>query len=216
VIETSKWVKLARAIGRIFRPASKWGQKGAPCGGVSKCSRTSIRTFAITSREKRKTTSSAGCYPRTHATQPYASSATKCESIKTHGLCGLSFGLSSYSRTVVSVSVYCASIRGSRPSLSSRLHSVSVPTPPCIVWWRVSCSLRYFQPDRLVMIWENNLRFPRVFVSYPNFLDGSTQLAHSSKWPPLWSTREHRLLADRVLQATRALPLRPSPTSYCR
>jgi putative ABC transport system permease protein len=31
--------------------------------------------------------------------------------------------------------------------------------------------LPYFQPDRLVMVWENNPRFPRVFVSYPNFLD---------------------------------------------
>jgi predicted permease len=31
--------------------------------------------------------------------------------------------------------------------------------------------LRYFQPDRLVMVWENNPRFRRVWVSYPNFLD---------------------------------------------
>ena len=31
--------------------------------------------------------------------------------------------------------------------------------------------LPYFQPDRLVMLWENNPRFPRVFVSYPNFMD---------------------------------------------
>jgi len=31
--------------------------------------------------------------------------------------------------------------------------------------------LQYFQPDRLVMVWENNPRFPRVWVSYPNFLD---------------------------------------------
>jgi predicted permease len=35
----------------------------------------------------------------------------------------------------------------------------------------VFAPLRYFQPDRLVMVWENNPRFPRVFVSYPNFLD---------------------------------------------
>jgi predicted permease len=35
----------------------------------------------------------------------------------------------------------------------------------------VFAPLQYFQPDRLVMIWENNPRFPRVFVSYPNFLD---------------------------------------------
>ena len=31
--------------------------------------------------------------------------------------------------------------------------------------------LHYFQPDRLVMVWENNPRFPRVWVSYPNFRD---------------------------------------------
>src|SRR6266853_967063 len=31
--------------------------------------------------------------------------------------------------------------------------------------------LQYFQADRLVMVWENNPRFPRVWVSYPNFLD---------------------------------------------
>ncbi len=31
--------------------------------------------------------------------------------------------------------------------------------------------LSYFQPDRLVMVWENNPRFPRVYVSYPNFRD---------------------------------------------
>jgi len=31
--------------------------------------------------------------------------------------------------------------------------------------------LQYFQPDRLVLVWENNPRFPRVRVSYPNFLD---------------------------------------------
>jgi predicted permease len=35
----------------------------------------------------------------------------------------------------------------------------------------VLAPLRYFQPDRLVMVWENNPRFPRVWVSYPNFLD---------------------------------------------
>ena len=35
----------------------------------------------------------------------------------------------------------------------------------------VLAPLPYFQPDRLVMVWENNPRFPRVFVSYPNFLD---------------------------------------------
>ena len=35
----------------------------------------------------------------------------------------------------------------------------------------VFAPLRYFQPDRLVMVWENNPRFPRVWVSYPNFRD---------------------------------------------
>jgi len=31
--------------------------------------------------------------------------------------------------------------------------------------------LSYLQPDRLVMVWENNPRFPRVWISYPNFQD---------------------------------------------
>ena len=31
--------------------------------------------------------------------------------------------------------------------------------------------LHYFEPDRLVMVWENNPRFPRVWGSYPNFQD---------------------------------------------
>ncbi|HYL73212.1 MAG TPA: ABC transporter permease, partial [Bryobacteraceae bacterium] len=35
----------------------------------------------------------------------------------------------------------------------------------------VLAPLPYFQPDRLVMVWESNPRFPRVWVSYPNFLD---------------------------------------------
>jgi predicted permease len=35
----------------------------------------------------------------------------------------------------------------------------------------VFAPLPYFQPDRLVMVWESNPRFPRVWVSYPNFLD---------------------------------------------
>lgn len=35
----------------------------------------------------------------------------------------------------------------------------------------VLAPLRYFQPDRLVMVWENNPRFPRVWNSYPNFQD---------------------------------------------
>ncbi|MGB7754385.1 MAG: ABC transporter permease [Candidatus Acidiferrales bacterium] len=31
--------------------------------------------------------------------------------------------------------------------------------------------LPYSQPDRLVVLWENNPRFPRVYISYPNFQD---------------------------------------------
>ena len=31
--------------------------------------------------------------------------------------------------------------------------------------------LHYSEPDRLVMVWENNPRFPRVWGSYPNFQD---------------------------------------------
>lgn len=35
----------------------------------------------------------------------------------------------------------------------------------------VLAPLHYYQPDRLVMVWENNPRFPRVRNSYPNFQD---------------------------------------------
>ena len=35
----------------------------------------------------------------------------------------------------------------------------------------VLAPLPFPEPDRLVMVWENNPRFPRVYVSYPNFLD---------------------------------------------
>jgi predicted permease len=35
----------------------------------------------------------------------------------------------------------------------------------------VLAPLHYFQSDRLVMVWENNPRFPRVWDSYPNFQD---------------------------------------------
>jgi predicted permease len=35
----------------------------------------------------------------------------------------------------------------------------------------VLAPLRYREPDRLVMVWENNPRFPRVWNSYPNFQD---------------------------------------------
>jgi predicted permease len=38
--------------------------------------------------------------------------------------------------------------------------------------------LHYFEPDRLVMVWENNPRFPRVWDSYPNFQDWQRS-AHS-------------------------------------
>jgi predicted permease len=38
--------------------------------------------------------------------------------------------------------------------------------------------LQYSHPDRLVMVWENNTRFPRVWVSYPNFRDWQRS-AHS-------------------------------------
>jgi predicted permease len=42
----------------------------------------------------------------------------------------------------------------------------------------VLAPLPYSQPDRLVMVWENNPRFPRVWNSYPNFLDWQRS-AHS-------------------------------------
>src|SRR5580693_5454678 len=35
----------------------------------------------------------------------------------------------------------------------------------------VLAPLHYREPDRLVMVWENNPRFPRVWNSYPNFQD---------------------------------------------
>ena len=35
----------------------------------------------------------------------------------------------------------------------------------------VLAPLPYFEPDRLVMLWETNPRFPRVWNSYPNFQD---------------------------------------------
>jgi predicted permease len=40
-----------------------------------------------------------------------------------------------------------------------------------VVEGTVLAPLPYFQPDRLVAVWENNPRFPRVWVSYPNFQD---------------------------------------------
>jgi hypothetical protein len=35
----------------------------------------------------------------------------------------------------------------------------------------VLAPLQYANADRLVMVWENNPRFPRTWVSYPNFRD---------------------------------------------
>ena len=35
----------------------------------------------------------------------------------------------------------------------------------------VLAPLHYFEPDRLVMVWENNPRFPRVWNWFPNFQD---------------------------------------------
>ncbi len=35
----------------------------------------------------------------------------------------------------------------------------------------VLAPLPFREPDRLVVVWENNPRFPRVWVSYPNFVD---------------------------------------------
>src|SRR5580704_14107904 len=35
----------------------------------------------------------------------------------------------------------------------------------------VFAPLPYHQSDRLMMVWESNPRFPRLYVSYPNFLD---------------------------------------------
>src|SRR5215469_10375116 len=35
----------------------------------------------------------------------------------------------------------------------------------------VLAPLNYREPNRLVMVWENNPRFPRVWDSYPNFQD---------------------------------------------
>jgi predicted permease len=47
-----------------------------------------------------------------------------------------------------------------------------------IVQGVVLAPLPYFKPDRLVMVWENNPRFPRVWNSYPNFQDWQRS-AHS-------------------------------------
>lgn len=60
--------------------------------------------------------------------------------------------------TAVSVITLALGI-GANTAMFSILHGV------------VLAPLPYFQPDRLVMVWENNPRFPRVWNSYPNFLD---------------------------------------------
>jgi hypothetical protein len=44
----------------------------------------------------------------------------------------------------------------------------------------VLAPLRYREPDRLVMVWENNPRFPRVWNSYPNFQDWQ-RIAHFNR-----------------------------------
>ena len=53
----------------------------------------------------------------------------------------------------------------------------------------VLAPLRYFEPDRLVMVWENNPRFPRVWNSYPNFQD--------------WQRSARLISADGSVQAAR-------------
>jgi predicted permease len=40
-----------------------------------------------------------------------------------------------------------------------------------VVYGVTLAPLHYFDPDRLVIVWENNPRFPRVWNSYPNFQD---------------------------------------------
>ena len=49
--------------------------------------------------------------------------------------------------------------------------------------------LRYSQPDRLVVLWENNPRFPRVYISYPNFQDWQ-QRARSFQQMAAYSEQE--------------------------
>ena len=45
--------------------------------------------------------------------------------------------------------------------------------------------LPYDQPDRLVLIWLNNLTLKHYIAdSYPDFLDGNVMLVPSSKWRP--------------------------------
>jgi hypothetical protein len=47
----------------------------------------------------------------------------------------------------------------------------------------VLAPLPYRDADRLVMVWENNPRFPRVWVSHPNFLDWQRTARSFCKWP---------------------------------
>ena len=71
----------------------------------------------------------------------------------------------------------------------------------------VLAPLQYVNPDRLVMVWENNPHFPRTWVSYPNFQDWQRRLAHSSKWPRSGS----KALISQVLARPNTLMARKSP-----
>jgi predicted permease len=50
----------------------------------------------------------------------------------------------------------------------------------------VLAPLPYHDPDRLVMVWENNPRFPRVWVSYPNFLDWQRSTRSFQQMAAFW------------------------------
>jgi predicted permease len=63
----------------------------------------------------------------------------------------------------------------------------------------VLAPLAFFEPDRLVMVWENNPRFPRVWDSYPNFQDWQRS-AHSF----------HEMVAFREQEVDLTFPGTPS------